>query len=119
MDAAGIERVLLNTVGGVDTITLNDLSGTGVTDVAADLGFPVGTGTGDGSADTVVVNGTAGPDTVHVTSTGAEVAVSGLAAHLRITGSEGRTRQASRADARRQGHRKRGGGRREPDHPDR
>ncbi len=89
MDAAGIERVLLNTVGGVDTITLNDLSGTGVTDVAADLGFPVGTGTGDGSADTVVVNGTAGPDTVHVTSTGAEVAVSGLAAHLRITGSEG------------------------------
>ena len=45
-------------------------------------------GAGDAQADTVIVNGTAGADTVAVTRTATEVLASGLAASTRITGSE-------------------------------
>src|SRR5205823_9347185 len=37
MDLNGVEHIQLNTVGGADTITVNDLSGTDVTQVAIDL----------------------------------------------------------------------------------
>jgi Ca2+-binding RTX toxin-like protein len=59
MDVNGLERVDLNAKGGVDTITVNNLAGTGVTDVNSDLAGVSGSGTGDGATDTVFVNGTA------------------------------------------------------------
>src|SRR5262249_35154383 len=57
MDTSGVERVDVNALGGADTITVNDLSKTDVTQVNLDLGSPAGTGTGDGQPDTVLVNG--------------------------------------------------------------
>ncbi len=73
-------------LGSADTLTVNDLTGTDVTSVGADLaGFD---GTGDGAADSVIVNGTNGPDRVHVTSFGSQVSVAGLQPHVQISGSE-------------------------------
>ena len=62
MDLNGVEQVNVNALGGADTITVNDLTGTGVTQVNIDLASTPGSGTGDGQADTVIVNGTAGND---------------------------------------------------------
>src|SRR5262249_10114791 len=44
MDVNGVEHIQLNALGGADTITVNDLSGTGVTQVAIDLASPPGSG---------------------------------------------------------------------------
>lgn len=45
-------------------------------------------GGGDGAADSVVVNGTAGPDNVDVGSDGGHVVVSGLTTKVEVTGAE-------------------------------
>ena len=58
MDLNGLEQINFNALGGADTITVNDLTGTDVTQVNLDLAYPAGGGTGDGAADTVIVNGT-------------------------------------------------------------
>ena len=88
MDLNGVEHIQLNTLGGADTITVNDLTGTDVTQVAIDLAAPAGSGQGDGQPDTVIVNGTAGDDTIKVASSGTSVVVNGLAAQVTINGAE-------------------------------
>ncbi len=73
MDTNGVEQVNIAALGGADTITVNDLTGTGVGRVNLDLsGTP---GTGDGQADTVIVNGTAAADTINVSGMGTSVGV--------------------------------------------
>ena len=57
MRLAGVERIDLATLGGADAITVNDLAGTGVQQVAVDLSAGA---VGDGQPDTVTVNATAG-----------------------------------------------------------
>lgn len=88
MDCNDIEVVQFNARGGSDTISVNDLTGTGVTAVDLDLSNPPGTGTGDGQPDTVVVNGTTGNDTVTVTGTAAGVSVLGLSSTVNIIGTD-------------------------------
>jgi Ca2+-binding RTX toxin-like protein len=88
MDVDGTENVNLVTLGGADTITLNDLSGTAVTAVNLDLSGVPGSGTGDGAADTVIVNGTAGNDVVTVAGDTNGVSVSGLHTKVNIKGAE-------------------------------
>jgi Ca2+-binding RTX toxin-like protein len=89
MDVDGVEHVQLNTLGGADTINVNDLTGTDVTQVAIDLSSPAGSSQGDGQADTVMVNGTAGNDQINIASSGGSVVVNGLAAQVKISGAEG------------------------------
>jgi Ca2+-binding RTX toxin-like protein len=89
MDLNGMERINLVALGGADTITVNNLAGTDVKQVAIDLAAPAGSNTGDGQADTVIVNGTAGPDNVQVTGAAGFVTVAGLAASVTLAGSEG------------------------------
>jgi len=88
MDLNSIERIDFNALGGADTITVDDLSGTGTRQVAIDLSSTSGSGIGDGAADTVIVNGTAGNDHIRVASNGSSVFVSGLAAQVTISGAE-------------------------------
>ena len=57
MDLNSIENIQLNVRGGADTVTVDNLSGTGVKQVSIDLASPPGSGVGDGQADTVIVNG--------------------------------------------------------------
>jgi Ca2+-binding RTX toxin-like protein len=89
MDLNGIEKIQVNAAGGADNIAINDLNGTGVTQVAIDLSGPPGSGQGDGAADSVTVNGTAGDDTVTVATSGTGVVVNGLAAKVTLSGTEG------------------------------
>ena len=88
MDCNGIEAVQFNARGGADTITVNDLTGTGVESVNLDLAGVSGTGVGDGQADTVIVNGTPGDDAVTITGTPAGLSVAGLAATINIVGTD-------------------------------
>ena len=88
MDLTTMERIQLNVLGGADTITVGDLTGTGMKDVDIDLSSPPGSGTGDGSADKVTVTGTKGDDLILIQSSGANISVNGLPAQVNISGSE-------------------------------
>jgi Ca2+-binding RTX toxin-like protein len=82
-DTDDVERVELRTFGGADRITVNDLRGTDVRSVSIDLA--ASTGGGDGQADIVVINGTAGRDQVTITLDGSgAVVVRGLATEVVI-----------------------------------
>ena len=84
MDTAGVERVDFNALGGADLVTVNDLRGTGVSSVTADLAGTLGGAAGDGQADRVVVNATNGDDTINVNGDATEVKASGLAPTVAI-----------------------------------
>src|ERR1041385_5124519 len=56
--------------------------------VAIDLSSPPGSGTGDGQADTVVINATAGDDVISIAAVNGVVTVIGLATAVTITGFE-------------------------------
>lgn len=86
MDLDDVERIDFNALGGADLVTVNDLSGTDVTEVNVNLA--ASGGVGDGAADTVIVTGTNDDDVVLVAGDSAGVAVLGLAATINITGSE-------------------------------
>jgi Ca2+-binding RTX toxin-like protein len=78
LDLVGVESVDVNAMGGADTITVGDLSATAVTAVNLDVG-PAG----DGAADAVIVNGTAGNDQIDVSIAGLRVI--GLHAPVSLT----------------------------------
>ena len=86
MDLDGVERLDLATFGGVDTVTIGDLSGTDVT--TADIDLAATTGAADAKDDTVQVNGTNQADRVDVTADGGAVEVTGLAAQTSVTGGD-------------------------------
>src|SRR5260370_12103352 len=89
MDLNGIEKIQLSAAGGADNIAINDLTGTGVTQVAIDLSGPAGSGQGHGAADSVTVNGTAAGDSINVATSGASVVDNGLSTQVTIAGAEG------------------------------
>ena len=88
MDLNGLEQINVVTLGGADNVNVADLTGTDTKQVHVDLAGFAGAGTGDGSADNVTVNGTAGDDAVKIVSSAAETIVSGLAAETHIVGAE-------------------------------
>jgi Ca2+-binding RTX toxin-like protein len=88
MDLNGIEGLNVATLGSADTVTVNDLTGTDVKSANIDLSGTPGSGIGDGAADTVIENGTAGADRVKVVRSGPQVQTSGLVPRLSILGSE-------------------------------
>ena len=89
MDLGTIENINFNALGGADTITVGDLTGTGVTNVNVSLESTPGSGVGDGQADSVIVTGTKANDNIVVAGQGTSVSVSGLPAQVNITGAEG------------------------------
>jgi Ca2+-binding RTX toxin-like protein len=89
MDADDVEHVELNTLGGSDALTVNDLSGTDVVRVDPDLAGTLGGTGGDAQADTIIVNGTNGDDIIDVVGAGTSASAIGLAAQVSITHSEG------------------------------
>src|SRR5262245_3531215 len=88
MDTAGVERVDVTALGGVDTATVNDLTATDVREVNVDLAGTLGGNTGDGQIDRVVVNGTDRDDAIDVSGDAGGVNVSGLAATIGILHAE-------------------------------
>src|SRR5262249_53987962 len=74
MDLSGVEQIDFNAKGGADTITINDLSGTDVTQINLNLA--------GGGGKSVVVKGTAGDDVVVVSGDSSGISVVGLAAQV-------------------------------------
>ena len=84
MDTHRVERVDFNAIGGADTVTVNDLTGTDVTNVNLDLAGTLGGATGDGQADRVVVVGTNQNDALTAAGDSSDITVSGLQAQTAI-----------------------------------
>ena len=92
MDLGSIEHIDFNALGGADNITVNDLTGTDVSQVAIDLAAQPGSGVGDGQADTVTINATNGDDVINLTENNGVITVSGLATDVTIAGFEANDR---------------------------
>jgi Ca2+-binding RTX toxin-like protein len=81
MDLNDVESIVAKAFGGTDNVVVDDLSGTDLADVQAELAAPGGGD--DGAADTVVANATNGDDVVSVVG---DLQVSGLAAQVTLAG---------------------------------
>lgn len=84
MDLTRVEKVTLNTLGGVDNVHINDPSGSGVTEFDINLGV---NGLGDGASDTIFIDD---HDDVQVTNNGGgNITITGVSgATVFITGFE-------------------------------
>lgn len=89
MDLNGVEGIDLNALGGADTVTVNNLTGTDLTQFNIDLGGLIGGTAGDTQPDTIIVNGTNGNDNINIFGAGSSVSVLGLPAVVNIQKSEG------------------------------
>ena len=88
IDLTGVERIQFEAQGQhADNITINDLTGTDVKQVAIDLGGGDPDGGGDGQADTVSINATNG-HAITVADNNGVVTVSGLASTVTISNFE-------------------------------
>jgi Ca2+-binding RTX toxin-like protein len=88
-DINDVEKVNINALGGADTVVVNNLAGTDITEVSVRLAGTIGGTAGDAQADTVIVNGTNSQDIIDVFGSGNSIAVLGLAAAVNVTGTEG------------------------------
>ena len=88
MDVNGTETIDVNASDGADNITVNDLTGTDVEQVAIDLGGGAAGG-GDGQEDTVSINAPKGA--IRVTDHNGVVTVSSLASTVTISNFEADT----------------------------
>ncbi len=86
MDLNDMEAISFNALGGADTIVVNDMSGTDLTELNINLAGAGGGG--DGQADTIFINATNGDDVVLAFGDGSGVSVMGLATQINITGFE-------------------------------
>jgi hypothetical protein len=101
-----MEHIQLNMLGGADTITVEDLSGTDTNQVAIDLSSPAGSGTGDGAADRDYQR-TANNDHISVVTSGNAIVVKGLAAQVTVSGAGVAQRLARRQRRCQQRHHRR------------
>ena len=115
MNLNDFEALDVNALGGIDSVTINDLAGTGLTDVTVDLANSIGSAFSDGAADTVQVEGTAGVDTIAATANGGAVDVNGLGGLSADRAHGPHARQAHARHPRRCGQRVRRGGGQRPD----
>ena len=74
-----VERVQIATLGGADVIFVQNLTGSGIGEVAIDLAATVGGKTADTKTDGVAFSGTTGGDTIVLSMLGSKISVSGLA----------------------------------------
>jgi Ca2+-binding RTX toxin-like protein len=86
MDLNDVESIDFNAQGGADTVVVNDLSGTDVTEINLNLATLIGGG--DAQPDTVIVQGTSGDDIALVVGDANGTSVLGLAAQINVTGAE-------------------------------
>jgi Ca2+-binding RTX toxin-like protein len=86
MDLNDTESLTFNALGGADSVVVNDLAGTDVTEV--NLNLAAFGGAGDAAADTVTAQGTSGDDVALVFGDASFVSLLGLWAQINITGAE-------------------------------
>jgi Ca2+-binding RTX toxin-like protein len=84
-DLDDVERIYAQALAGIDTIAINNLAGTDVTQVLVDLGSVPGVGSGgDGEVDTVARNGGGGNDTINLALVSGNVSVTGPSAAVTV-----------------------------------
>ena len=88
MDTNDVETVDLRALGGADTVTVNDLTGTDVRNVKTDLAAVLDGTTGDGQPDQVIVNGTNVKDAIAIAGRNGAASVAGLTARVDVTNAE-------------------------------
>jgi Ca2+-binding RTX toxin-like protein len=88
MDLDDVENLDLKTLVGTDLLTVNDLTGTDLTNISANLAGTIGGNTGDAQADNVIINCTTNNDVVYVTNALGVASVFGLSAKVTISNSE-------------------------------
>jgi Ca2+-binding RTX toxin-like protein len=88
MDLDDVEGIDFNALGGADRVTVNDLSGTDVTEINLNLAGTLNGTAGDAAPDTVIVNGTSGDDVILLFGDANGTSVLGLAAQVNIFGAE-------------------------------
>jgi Ca2+-binding RTX toxin-like protein len=86
MDLNDVERIDFAALAGTDSITVNNLSGTDVTEVDIDLAGP--DGRGDGQSDTVIAQGTSGTDGIQLVNTINSIFIIGLPTLITITNAD-------------------------------
>jgi len=85
LSAGTVESLAVLSFGGADTVTVDDLTGTGVVDADVNLtDFSVP----GGQADAVVLAGSDRPERIVAADRAGAVEVAGMAARVRLTGSE-------------------------------
>jgi Ca2+-binding RTX toxin-like protein len=88
MDLNGVELIHLKPLGGADNVIINDLSGTDVVRAGVHVDLAGAAGGGDGSVDTVRVNGAAGNEIITVFSSAGIIGVNGGSAPVAIFNAE-------------------------------
>ena len=83
-----VERVQFHAGGGSDTLAIGDLSGTSAERITLDLAAVAGTGTGDGQADTISIQGRAIGDEISVSGSGSTIAIKGMPWEVKIAARE-------------------------------
>ena len=84
IDLNDVESIVTKTFGGADNVVVNDLSGTDLDDVLADI---AANGGGDDlEPDNVIANATNGDDVASIRDAGPTVQVSGLPARISVSG---------------------------------
>lgn len=85
VDAGDVEFLSAQSMGGADTVSVGSLAGTGVTVVDVSLfDFAVP----GGVDDSVIIDGTAGADSITARDTAGVIEVTGSSAKVRITGTD-------------------------------
>jgi Ca2+-binding RTX toxin-like protein len=84
MDTDDVETVDFNALGGPDNVTVNDLTGTDVTQTNVDLAAAPGGNAADAALDNVVVNATNGDDAINIDGNGPGADVTGLATAVSV-----------------------------------
>jgi Ca2+-binding RTX toxin-like protein len=79
IESDDVESLRVSPLGGADAVTVNDLGGTDVGQLALDLASSPG-GPADGQIDGVTVNARGGDDNVAIASGAAGISITGLAA---------------------------------------
>ena len=86
LDCDDVELLQVNSLGGADNLTMNELTSTDVQNVTVDLAATGGGG--DAQADSIVINGTQTNDTITVTGSPGMLVVVGLSASVTVTNGE-------------------------------
>jgi Ca2+-binding RTX toxin-like protein len=78
MNLDDVERIDLKALGGADNLVVHDMNGTDLTSIDTDLANPPTTGTDDGAADTVTIEGTMGSDVITAAGQAGAMDIQGL-----------------------------------------
>ena len=88
MDMDRVERLDLDALAGIDTITIGDMTGTDFQQADIDLSAGGADGAADAAADVVSVLGTSRSDRIDVVPDGDQVLVQGLRVRTNLSGAE-------------------------------